>query len=409
MFALGLLSWMYTRPTTGTEAFLAKKFGGRPEILEANLTALRAGWNYGETTEDFASSYVVKAAPMAPGTYRNVTGNTALALAPRRRRAPRRPPARARLVPHHAGVRHPPRAVVDEAPRRDDDPGRGRDRRHRHRARASYGGSIGVTTTSGPGIALKSETIGLAVSLELPLVVVDIQRGGPSTGLPTKTEQADLLQVMYGRNGESPVPVVAAQTPADCFDAAMDAVRIATTYRTPVILLSDGYLANGSEPWSVPSVSDLPEMAVDLAAEPNAVDDKGAAVFRPYLRDPETLARPWAVPGTPGLEHRIGGIEKADVTGDISYDPDNHDRMVRLRAAKVAGVTVPDVEVDDPTATRRSSCSAGARPTGRSRRPRAPSATPATTWPARTCATSTPSPRTSARSCAATSASSCRR
>ncbi|WP_216842699.1 2-oxoacid:acceptor oxidoreductase subunit alpha [Arthrobacter sp. NEB 688] len=349
MFALGLLSWMYTRPTTGTEAFLAKKFGGRPEILEANLTALRAGWNYGETTEDFASSYVVKAAPMAPGTYRNVTGNTALALGlvAAAHRAGRPlvlgsypiTPASDILHALSSMKRHGVTTIQAE----DEIAGIG------IALGASYGGAVGVTTTSGPGIALKSETIGLAVSLELPLVVVDIQRGGPSTGLPTKTEQADLLQVMYGRNGESPVPVVAAQTPADCFDAAMEAVRIATTYRTPVILLSDGYLANGSEPWSVPAVSDLPEMAVDLAVEPNAVDDKGAAVFRPYLRDPETLARPWAVPGTPGLEHRIGGIEKADVTGDISYDPDNHDLMVRLRAAKVAGVTVPDVEVDDPS------------------------------------------------------------
>jgi 2-oxoglutarate ferredoxin oxidoreductase subunit alpha len=208
-----------------------------------------------------------------------------------------------------------------------------------------------VTTTSGPGVALKSETIGLAVSLELPLVIVDVQRGGPSTGLPTKTEQSDLLQAMFGRNGESPVPIVAPSSPADCFDAALEAVRIATTYRTPVFLLSDGYLANGSEPWRLPSVRDLPATPVELATEPNDVDADGDPVFHPYLRDEQTLARPWAVPGTPGLEHRIGGIEKADVTGNISYDPDNHDRMTRLRAAKVAGIagSVGDLEVDDPS------------------------------------------------------------
>ena len=218
---------------------------------------------------------------------------------------------------------------------------------------ASFGGALGVTTTSGPGVALKSETIGLAVSLELPLVIVDVQRGGPSTGLPTKTEQADLLQAMFGRNGESPVPIVAPQTPSDCFDAAMEAVRIATTYRTPVFVLSDGYLANGSEPWLVPEVSSLPALEVEFATEPNGVDAQGNRVFHPYQRDAETLARPWAVPGTAGLEHRIGGIEKADVTGNISYDPDNHDRMTRLRQAKVDGVTVPDLEVDDPSGSAR--------------------------------------------------------
>lgn len=349
MFALGLLSWMYTRPTSGTEAFLEKKFGARPEILAANLAALRAGWNYGETTEDFASSYVVHPAPMPPGTYRNITGNTALALglvaASHRTGRPlvlgSYPITPASDILHAlSGMK---RHGVTTIQAEDEIAGIG------IALGAAYGGAVGVTTTSGPGIALKSETIGLAVSLELPLVVVDIQRGGPSTGLPTKTEQADLLQVMFGRNGESPVPVVAAQTPADCFDAAMEAVRIATAYRTPVVLLSDGYLANGSEPWAVPDVADLPELAVELATAPNATDDAGEPVFRPYLRDPATLARPWAVPGTPGLEHRIGGIEKADVTGDISYDPDNHDRMVRLRQAKVDGVAVPPLEVDDPS------------------------------------------------------------
>ena len=217
---------------------------------------------------------------------------------------------------------------------------------------AAFGGALGVTTTSGPGLALKAETIGLAVSLELPLIVCDIQRGGPSTGLPTKTEQADLLQALFGRNGESPVAVVAPQSPGDCFDIALEAVRIATTYRTPVIILSDGYLANGSEPWAIPSIADLPGERVAYTTKPNAIDDKGDPVFHPYLRDPETLARPWAVPGTAGLEHRVGGIEKADVTGNISYDPDNHDLMVRLRQAKIDGIadTIPPLEVDDPSA-----------------------------------------------------------
>ncbi len=215
---------------------------------------------------------------------------------------------------------------------------------------ASFGGALGVTTTSGPGLALKSETIGLAVALELPLLVVDVQRGGPSTGLPTKTEQSDLLQAMFGRNGESPVPIIAACSPSDCFDAAIEAARIAVQYRTPVLLLSDGYLANGSEPWLVPDVDTLPVIDPGFATGPNAQTADGTPVFHPYLRDPDTLARPWAVPGTPGLEHRIGGLEKADVTGTISYDPDNHDRMVRLRQAKVDRVadSLPPLEVDDP-------------------------------------------------------------
>ena len=218
---------------------------------------------------------------------------------------------------------------------------------------AAFGGALGVTTTSGPGVALKSETIGLAVSLELPLLVIDIQRGGPSTGLPTKTEQADLLQAMFGRNGEAPVPIVAPRTPADCFDAALEAARIALTYRTPVFLLSDGYLANGSEPWRIPDVDELPDLRVQFATGPNHTLDDGTEVFWPYKRDPQTLARPWAVPGTPGLEHRIGGIEKQDGTGNISYDPANHDFMVRTRQAKIDGIDVPDVEVDDPARRRQ--------------------------------------------------------
>ena len=216
---------------------------------------------------------------------------------------------------------------------------------------ASFGGALGVTSTSGPGVALKSETIGLAVALELPLLILDVQRGGPSTGLPTKTEQADLLQAMYGRNGEAPVPIIAPQSPADCFDAALDAVRMALTYRTPVFLLSDGSIANGSEPWSVPDVDSLPDLSTTFATEPNAPD--GSGEFWPYLRDPDTLARPWAIPGTAGLEHRIGGLEKADGRGTISYDPDNHDRMVRLRQAKIDGIPVPDLTVARPRRRRR--------------------------------------------------------
>ena len=220
---------------------------------------------------------------------------------------------------------------------------------------ASYGGALGVTTTSGPGIALKSEAIGLAVSLELPLIVIDVQRGGPSTGLPTKTEQSDLLQAMFGRNGESPVPIIAPQSPADCFDAALEAARIAITYRTPVFLLSDGYLANGSEPWNVPDPSTLPTIDPGFATEPNHIGSDGQQEFWPYLRDPQTLARPWAIPGTAGLEHRIGGLEKADGSGNISYDPENHDRMVRLRQAKVDAVaeTIPPLQVDDPDGDAR--------------------------------------------------------
>ena len=351
MFALGLLSWMYHRPTTGTELFLKSKFGARPDILEANLAALRAGLNYGETTEAFSVSYEIAPAKMAPGTYRNVTGNVALAYglvtAAHKSGLPlvlgSYPITPASDILHTLSSLK--RYGVTTMQCEDEIAGIGA------ALGASFGGAIGVTTTSGPGVALKSETIGLAVSLELPLIIVDVQRGGPSTGLPTKTEQSDLLQAMFGRNGESPVPIVAPSSPADCFDAALEAVRIATTYRTPVFLLSDGYLANGSEPWRIPSVRQLPSLTVDFATEPNDVDDSGEPVFHPYLRDDQTLARPWAVPGTPGLEHRIGGIEKANVTGNISYDPDNHDLMTRLRAAKVEGIaaTTGDLEVDDPS------------------------------------------------------------
>ncbi|WRZ91262.1 2-oxoacid:acceptor oxidoreductase subunit alpha [Streptomyces sp. NBC_01007] len=352
MFALGLLSWMYHRPTEGTEKFLRTKFAKKPAIAAANLAAFRAGWNFGETTEDFAVSYEVAPASKTfpTGTYRNISGNLALSygLIAASRQAD---------LPLYLGSYPitPASDILHELSKHknfgvrtfqaeDEIAGIGA------ALGAAFGGSLAVTTTSGPGVALKSETIGLAVSLELPLLVVDIQRGGPSTGLPTKTEQADLLQAMYGRNGEAPVPIVAPRTPADCFDAAMEAARIALTYRTPVLLLSDGYLANGSEPWRVPETDELPDLRVQFAQGPNHTLDDGTEVFWPYKRDPGTLARPWAVPGTPGLEHRIGGIEKQDGTGNISYDPANHDFMVRTRQAKIDGIDVPDLDVDDPTA-----------------------------------------------------------
>lgn len=345
MFALGLLSWMYSRPTEATVQYLRKRFASRPMIAQANELAFKAGWNYGETTEAFGVSYQVEPAPLPSGTYRNITGNSALAygliVGAWRSGLPlflgAYPITPASDILHELSKHK--RLGVKTFQAEDEIAGIGA------ALGASFGGALGVTTSSGPGIALKSETIGLAVSLELPLVVVDVQRGGPSTGLPTKTEQSDLLQAMYGRNGEAPVPIIAPRSAADCFDAAIEAVRIAISYRTPVFLLSDGYLANGSEPWRIPSISQLPKMAVEFAAS-RADDDPE---FLPYLRDPESLARPWAVPGTPGLEHRIGGIEKSDRTGDISYDPDNHDFMVRTRQAKVDGITVDPTWVDDPS------------------------------------------------------------
>lgn len=350
MFALGLLSWMYHRPTEGTEQFLRTKFAKKPEIAEANVVAFRAGWNFGETTEDFAVSYEVAPATNAfpAGTYRNISGNLALSyglIAAARRTD----------LPLYLGSYPitPASDILHELSRHKNFGVRTFQAEDEIAAigaalGAAFGGSLAVTTTSGPGVALKSETIGLAVSLELPLLIVAIQRGGPSTGLPTKTEQADLLQAMYGRNGEAPVPVVAPRTPAGCFDAAIEAARIAVTYRTPVFLLSDGSLANGSEPWRIPETDELPDLRVPFAQGPNHTLDDGSEVFWPYKRDPQTLARPWAVPGTPGLEHRIGGIEKQDGTGNISYDPANHDFMVRTRQAKIDGIRVPDLEVDDP-------------------------------------------------------------
>jgi len=352
MFALGLLSWLYNRPAEGTMAFLESKFAKNPEIMKANKTAFQAGWNYGETTEAFSVQYEVKPATLAPGTYRNITGNSALSYgliaASRRSGLPlflgSYPITPASDILHEL-AKHK-RFGVRTFQAEDEIGGVGA------ALGASFGGALGVSTTSGPGMSLKAETIGLAVSVELPLIVCDIQRAGPSTGMPTKTEQADLLMALYGRNGESPVAVVAPATPSDCFDTAMEAVRIAVKYRTPVIILSDGYLANGSEPWRIPQVADLPKLRDEFSfSSPNEWRGAGdQPEFLPFQRDPETLARPWAIPGTPGLEHRIGGIEKADVSGTISYDPDNHDKMVRLRQAKIDGIAadIGPLEVDDP-------------------------------------------------------------
>jgi 2-oxoglutarate ferredoxin oxidoreductase subunit alpha len=355
MYALGLLSWLYSRGAEGTRSFLEKKFASKPEILAANLAAFEAGWSFGETTESFSVQYEVAPAAMPTGQYRNISGNPALAygliaaakLAGVKLFLGSYPITPASDILHELAKNHRFGVVTFQA--EDEIAGVGA------AIGAAYGGALAVTTTSGPGVALKSEAIGLTVSLELPLVIVDVQRGGPSTGLPTKTEQSDLLQAMFGRNGESPVPIIAPQSPSDCFHAAIEAARIAIEYRTPVFLLSDGYIANGSEPWLVPDVADLPAIDPGFATGPNHVNADGTAEFWPYLRDPDTLARPWAIPGTKGLEHRIGGLEKADGNGGISYDPDNHDTMVRLRQAKVDAIsaTIPDLVVDDPDGDAR--------------------------------------------------------
>jgi 2-oxoglutarate ferredoxin oxidoreductase subunit alpha len=347
MFALGMLSWLYGRPAEGTLAFLEAKFGRKPEIMKANVTAFHAGWNFGETTEAFSVRYEVKPASLKPGKYRNITGNTALAYgliaASRLAKLPlflgSYPITPASDILHELAKHKKFGVRTFQAEDEIASVGAA--------LGAAFGGSLSVTTTSGPGMALKAETVGLAVSVELPLIICDVQRSGPSTGMPTKTEQADLLMAIFGRNGESPVPVVAAASPSDCFFTAIEAARIAVTYRTPVILLSDGYLANGSEPWRIPNVSSLPDLSTDFEFATAVSGEE----FQPFRRDPVTLARPWAIPGTPGLEHRIGGIEKADGAGTISYDPDNHDLMVRTRQAKIDGIasSIPLLEVDDPT------------------------------------------------------------
>ncbi|MHB1445825.1 MAG: 2-oxoacid:acceptor oxidoreductase subunit alpha [Acidimicrobiales bacterium] len=347
-FALGLVTWLYNRPVDPTLGWIKERFSKNQMVEESNTLAFRAGYNFGETAELFLSTYQVRPAALDPGVYTNINGNTALAwglvAAGQLAKLPiflgSYPITPASDILHELSKHK--NFGVRTLQAEDEIAGIAA------ALGASFGGSLGMTTTSGPGIDLKSETVGLAISLELPLIVVDIQRGGPSTGLPTKTEQADLLHVMYGRHGEAPVPIVAAKTPSHCFDAAIEAARIALKYRTPVFLLSDGYLANGSEPWKLPDVDSLPDISVEFATEPNHVDAEGNSVFWPYIRDEQTLARPWAIPGTPGLEHRIGGIEKADGSGNISYEPANHERMVHLRAAKVAGIAkdIPDVEVD---------------------------------------------------------------
>lgn len=354
MFALGLLSWLYHRPTESTLGFLGEKFSAKPQIRDANLAAFRAGHAFGETTEEFEVRYRVDPAPMPPGEYRQISGNLATAYGLM---------AGAELanLPLFLGSYPitPASDILHELSRRKDlgvTTFQAEDEIAGVAAAlgASFAGALGVTTTSGPGLALKAETMGLAVMTELPLVVVDVQRAGPSTGMPTKTEQADLLQVIHGRNGESPIPVLAAQSPADCFNTAIEACRIAINYRTPVVMLSDGYLANGAEPWEIPDLADIEPIDPNFATAPNA-DTDGKPIFLPYLRDEQTLARPWAIPGTPGLEHRVGGIEKANNLGSVSYDPANHEYMVAVRAAKVAGIanSLPDLEVEDPSGEAR--------------------------------------------------------
>jgi 2-oxoglutarate ferredoxin oxidoreductase subunit alpha len=376
MFSLGMLCWLYNRPAEGTLRFLESKFASKPEIMKANIAAFQAGWNYGETTEEFSVQYEIKPATLPPGQYRNITGNTALAnglvtasrLAGLQMFLGSYPITPASDILHELSKHK--RFGIRTFQAEDEISGVGA------ALGAAFGGALGVTTTSGPGMCLKAETIGLAVAVELPLVVCDIQRAGPSTGMPTKTEQADLLMALYGRNGESPLVVLAPATPGDCFNTAIEATRIAVKYRTPVIILSDGYLANGSEPWRVPALAELPDLKAEFSFAPAASSVSSAAAvpaagsngsngvgapggdreaFRPYQRDPQTLARPWAIPGTAGLEHRIGGIEKADGSGDISYDPDNHDKMVRLRQAKIDGIAadIPLLEVDDPDGNAR--------------------------------------------------------
>src|SRR6266567_2139725 len=343
-FALGLLSWMYGRPTEVTTDWIERKFASKPKILEANVAAFKAGYNFGETTELFAHTYEVKPAPAEPGTYRNISGSTALAW------GLVAASVRSGLPIFYASYPITPASeLLHELSRHKNFGVRTLQAEDEIAAAgaalgASFGGHLGVTGTSGPGLDLKQETIGLAVMLELPMVIVDVQRAGPSTGRPTKTEAADLLAAMFGRHGESPLPIVASFTPADCFHTALEASRIAVKFRTPVILLSDTFLTNSSEPWRLPDVDGLPVIEPRFATQPNHDDG-----FMPYLRD-ESLARPWAIPGTPGLRHRVGGLEKEDVTGNISYDPVNHERMTNLRQAKVDRIAedIPPLEVDDP-------------------------------------------------------------
>ena len=347
-FALGLITWMYSRPVEPTLAWIEQKFAKLEAVVAANTAAFKAGHAFGETTEMIGSPYKVKAAPQVAGTYTNVTGNIAtswgMIAAGQLAKLPvflgSYPITPASDILHELS-RHK-NFGVRTFQAEDEIAGVGA------ALGAAFGGHLAFTTTSGPGVALKGETIGLAVSVELPLVIIDVQRGGPSTGLPTKTEASDLMMAMYGRHGEAPLPIVAASTPAQCFDMAIEASRLALKYRTPVILLTDGYLANGSEPWRLPDVDDLPDISVPFATETNAVGPDGEPEFHPYLRDPDTLARPWAIPGTAGLEHRVGGLEKESGTGNVSYDSENHGAMTEERQAKIAGIAddIPPVEVE---------------------------------------------------------------
>ncbi len=349
MFALGLVSWLYSHPIEETIDWIDRRFASQPDVRDANIAALKAGVNYGETAELFTVRYEVRPAPMPKGRYRQITGNTATAYG-------------LMVGAHRAGLQlfvgsypiTPASDLLHELSRRagygvitfqaeDEIAGIGA------ALGASFGGSLGVTTTSGPGFALKQEMINLAVMSELPLVIVDVQRAGPSTGMPTKPEQGDLLQALWGRNGESPLPVLAPTSPADCFDTAVRACRTAIEYRTPVVMLTDAFLGNGAEPWRLPDLAAIAPIDPKLAAGPNGVDEQGNPVHLPYRRDPRTLARDWAVPGTPGAEHRLGGLEKSVEAGTVTYSPLNHEEMVLTRARRIAGIPVPDVEVDDPS------------------------------------------------------------
>jgi 2-oxoglutarate/2-oxoacid ferredoxin oxidoreductase subunit alpha len=343
MFVLGFLYWMYNRDMDNTIRFLTEKFGKKPEILESNVKALQSGYNFGDTTETFSARYSVAKAVMEPGTYRSMMGNQALSYgliaASQKSGLPiflgSYPITPASDILHELS-RHKAFGVrtfqaEDEIAAITSAIG------------ASYGGSLGVTTTSGPGMALKAEAMGLAVMLEIPLLIINVQRGGPSTGLPTKTEQSDLMQAYYGRNGECPMPIVSACTPSDCFSAVYEAVRISVQHMTPVIFLSDGYIANGAEPWKFPQSADLPEIKMEFKKQLGDHEDK----FQPYLRD-EKLVRPWVIPGTPGMEHRIGGLEKQNITGNISYEPENHQLMVKIRQEKVDKIAefIPEQKLD---------------------------------------------------------------
>jgi 2-oxoglutarate ferredoxin oxidoreductase subunit alpha len=349
-FALGLISWMYTRPVEPTVEWIETKFANREMVKVANLAAFKAGYNFGETAELFDHPYEIAPARLPAGRYRNITGNLAvsygLLAASQSAKLP---------IVYASYPITPASDILHELSRHKNFGVRTLQAEDEIAAigvaiGAAFAGHLGITATSGPGVDLKSEALGLAVSLELPLILVDVQRGGPSTGLPTKTEQADLMLAMYGRHGEAPLPIVAARSASHCFDAAFEAARLALKYRTPVILLTDGYLANGAEPWLLPDLESLPDISVEFATAPNHTNDDGTEAFWPFLRDPETLARPWAIPGTAGLQHRIGGIEKEDGTGNVNYDPENHELMVKLRAEKIARIAddVPEVEVDDP-------------------------------------------------------------